>query len=53
VSSLIKRGFVIRGERGSYRIADPLFERWMRERQRAGTLPAPQSRGKAARARPI
>jgi hypothetical protein len=39
--SLAMQGWVIRRGRGDYALADALFERWLQDQLRAGTLPAP------------
>lgn len=41
LKALGDRGWVIRQDRGDYRLADSLFEQWLHERLKAGQLPAP------------
>ena len=39
--SLAMSGWVIRQARGDYAVSDKLFERWLHEQIKAGTLPTP------------
>lgn len=43
LKSLGDRGWIVRQDRGDYRLADSLFEQWLNERLKAGQLPAPGS----------
>jgi hypothetical protein len=43
VKSLADKGWLIRHDRGEYKIADSLFEQWLTDQLRTGALPGPSN----------